>query len=158
MSIHYKNIFLLIDFIHFDKTFFRDIKSTTNIKFKSLFQDTPEEVHIELSPTLIKIDWDKHQELLERIQSLEKSHTACLWIESTSTFSSLYKVLKDKMYIKLEDKQKYLFRFYDVKCIESALQLFSQYPQHKQDLKIVKTWSYWDMDKQERIDLTMSEA
>lgn len=151
-------MFLLIDFIHLDKTLFREIQNIKSIKFKSLFEDTPEEVHIEVSPVLIKIDWYKHQELLERIQSLEKSHTAFLWIKSTSTFSSLYKVLKDKMYIKLEDKQKYLFRFYDVNCIESALQLFSQYPQHKQDLKIVKAWSYWDMGKQERIDLSMSEA
>ena len=146
--------YALIDCAIHDSAY-QELKSRfASVRWRSLFEDTPEEDLVEASPILIDISSQEHGQALVRwLLAYERSTPSVTWIDSRMSLPNLAAMLTSRMVCRINEDDLVVLRFWDPRILlglPSALDA----EQRRHFFAPVADWTAWEPRRQQYYTIT----
>ena len=124
------------------------------VRWRSLFEGTPEEDLVEVSPVLIDVNSSgQNQALLEWLLAYERSAPSVTWIDSRMGLPNLGAMLSARMTCRINDDDLVVLRFWDPRILlglPSALDA----EQRRHFFAPVAEWTAWEPRRRQYYTIT----
>lgn len=133
----------------------RELTNTfAGVRWRSLFEDTPEENLVDASPILIDISSSEHgQALIQWLLAYERSAPSVTWIDSRMSLPNLGAMLTSRMVFRINEDDLVVLRFWDPRILlglPSALDA----EQRRHFFTPVVDWTAWEPRRQQYYTIT----
>ena len=143
LSDHSHTLFALADCAQLSKDFYRLLRADDNIRYKSLFENTPDQTSARSGPVLIEIG-DPRSEIVRSLLEVQQKQAAVIWFWSRSAQDELLQLFQSILYARMPDGSMTLCRFYDPRCLKDFLQFFEDKNKAlHEELQRIVAWAYW---------------
>ena len=137
-----QNLYVIVDCAHLDSVFYHESIRAPDIYCKSLFADTQHASGAVAGPLLCKVEPGRNT-LPEKLLTIEKeTPQAILWLWSRNEFPELFVSLRSLLFAQTRDGRMLLLRYYDPRCLGSALEMFRQSPEASESLQDITAWAF----------------
>jgi hypothetical protein len=138
-------MFALVDCAQVPRGFYRNFRHFEKNRWKSLFDNTPDETFSMSGPVLLQVTPDGKDNMAAQLSSLEKNTPAVVWLWSHRNFETLFQLLQSILYVGMPSGKTALCRFYDSRCLKDYLQFVRGKNRETYELlKAIQVWAYWN--------------
>jgi len=124
------------------------------VRWRSLFEDTPEEDLLDVSPILVAIPSDERGKLLVQwLLAYERSSPSVTWIDSRMSLSNLGTMLTSRMVCRINEDDLVVLRFWDPRIL-LGLPSTLDAEQRRHFFAPVVEWTAWEPRRQQYYTIT----